>query len=149
MLETRNIFFDVEASNKEELLKMICKKAVEYNISDDEQGLYQDFLNREAEFSTGLQDGFAIPHARSERVKEIAIMYIRTKEGIEWGTLDDQLVHYAFVLLVPAHYEGNVHLQMISKLATCLLEDDFKNQVKSSDNKEELKKYIIKMMEEE
>lgn len=62
MLETRNIFFDVEASNKEELLKMICKKAVEYNISDDEQGLYQDFLNREAEFPTGLQDGFAIPH---------------------------------------------------------------------------------------
>lgn len=149
MLETRNIFFDVEASNKEELLKMICKKAVEYNISDDEQGLYQDFLNREAEFPTGLQDGFAIPHARSERVKEIAIMYIRTKEGIEWGTLDDQLVHYVFVLLVPAHYEGNVHLQMISKLATCLLEDEFKNQVKSSDNKEELKKYIIKTMEEE
>ena len=42
MLKTRNIFFDVESSNKEELLKMICKKAVEYNISDDEQGLYQD-----------------------------------------------------------------------------------------------------------
>lgn len=149
MLETKNIFFDIEAATKEDLLKQICEKAVEYGISDDKEGLYQDFLDREAEFPTGLQDGFAIPHARSDRVKEIAIMYIRTKNGIEWGTLDDQLVHYVFVLLVPAHYAGNVHLQMISKLATCLLEDDFKNQVKSSNDKEELKNYITKMMEEE
>ena len=84
---------------------------------------------------------------RTENVKEIAIMYITTKQGLEWGTLDEKLVHNMFVLLVPSHHEGNVHLQMISKLATCLLEEDFKEKVKSCTNKAELKEYILKEME--
>lgn len=148
MLDEKNIYLDVEAKTKEELISFICDRAYEQEITHDKEGLYQDFLNREAEFPTGLQDGFAIPHARSENVDQIAIMYLRVKDGIEWGTLDDQAVHYIFALLVPAHHEGNVHLQMISKLATCLLEDDFKDMVKSSEDKTELRKYIIKNMEE-
>ena len=74
-------------------------------------------------------------------------MYLRTKQGIEWGTLDDKKVNYMFALLVPANYEGNIHLQMISTLATCLLEDDFKEKVKSSCDRAELKKYIQEKME--
>ena len=93
------------------------------------------------------QDGFAIPHARSNHVKKAAILYLRTDEAIEWGTMDDKKVNYLFSLLVPEQNEGNLHLQMISKLATCLLEDEFKNTVKSATNKLELKDYILKNME--
>lgn len=147
MLNEDYIFLDVEAKSKEDVLHFICEKAKSLGITDEEDNLYIDFMNREAEFPTGLQDGFAIPHARTKRVKKIAIMYLRTKEGIEWGTLDDQKVNYMFALMVPADYEGNIHLQMISTLATCLLEDDFKEKVKSSCQKAELKKYIQEKME--
>ena len=147
MLNEDYIFFDVEESTKENVLRFICEKAKQFHITDQEEDLYIDFMNREAEFPTGLQDGFAIPHARTERVKKIAIMYLRTKQGIEWGTLDDKKVNYMFALLVPANYEGNIHLQMISTLATCLLEDDFKEKVKSSCDRAELKKYIQEKME--
>lgn len=147
MLNEDYIFLDVDAKSKEDVLHFICKKAKEFHITDQEDDLYMDFMNREAEFPTGLQDGFAIPHARTERVQKIAIMYLRTTQGIEWGTLDDQKVNYMFALMVPANYEGNIHLQMISTLATCLLEDDFKEKVKSSCDKAELKKYIQEKME--
>ena len=50
-------------------------------------------------------------------------------------------------LLVPEENEGNLHLMMISKLATCLLEDDFKETLKSVTDKKELKDYILKNME--
>lgn len=148
MLKEEYIFLNINVNSKDDVLKFIAHQASELNITDNENDLYHDFLAREEEFPTGLQDGFAIPHARSENVKKIAIMYVTTKKGIEWGTLDDKPVSNMFALLVPSHYEGQVHLQMISKLATCLLEDDFKEKVKSSTNTAELKKYILKEMED-
>lgn len=149
MINEDYIFLKVKAVNKEQLLEFIVDKAYENGICDDREGLLEDLKKREAEFPTGLQDGFAIPHARSSHVKKAAILYLRTDEAIEWGTMDDKKVNYLFSLLVPKQNEGNLHLQMISKLATCLLEDEFKENVKSSTNKLDLKDYILKNMEVE
>ncbi|NBK96944.1 MAG: PTS sugar transporter subunit IIA [Erysipelotrichia bacterium] len=149
MLKEEYIFLDTELSDKNEVLKFISQKAKDFNITDHQEELYQDFLNREKEFSTGLQDGFAIPHARSNHVKKIAIMFIRNRSIVnEWETLDGSKVKYMFALLVPKENEGNVHLQMISKLATCLLEDDFKEKVASSNSNSELKEFILNMIKE-
>ena len=137
MLNEDYIFLDVKVTNKNQLLGFIADKAHEYNICDNREGLLEDLIKREAEFPTGLQDGFAIPHARSNHVKKAAILYLRTDEAIEWGTMDDKKVNYLFSLLVPEQNEGNLHL----------LEDEFKNTVKSATNKLELKDYILKNME--
>lgn len=148
MLKEEYIFLDVDMKCKEDILSFISEKAKQYHLTDCQEALYQDFLTREKEFSTGLKDGFAIPHARSDHVKDVAIMYLRNKSGIDWGTLDNQKVYYMFALLVPLNYDKNIHLKMLSKLATCLLEDEFKEKVKSSHNPTELKNYILQMIKE-
>ena len=96
-----------------------------------------------------MQDGFAIPHARTDNVKKVTVMFLRNKDGIDWQTLDDEPVKYIFALLVPKQSAGDVHLKMISSLATALLEDEFKDTIISSNDKAELTRYILKMMEEE
>ena len=144
MIEDNYIFLNEDYKSKQELLSFIAAKAEELNICDTKEGLLKDLLAREAEFSTGLQDGFAIPHARSSHVKKVSVFFIRNKSVLDWETLDDSDVHYLFALLVPKENEGNIHLQMISKLATSLLEDDFKDKVKSTSDKSELKDYILK-----
>ena len=144
LIEDNYIFLNEDYKSKQELLSFIAAKAEELNICDTKEGLLEDLLAREAEFSTGLQDGFAIPHARSSHVKKVSVFFIRNKSVLDWETLDDSEVHYLFALLVPKENEGNIHLQMISKLATCLLEDDFKNKIKSTSDKSELKDYILK-----
>lgn len=144
MIEDNYIFLNEDYKSKQELLSFIAAKAEELNICDTKEGLLEDLLAREAEFSTGLQDGFAIPHARSSHVKKVSVFFIRNKSVLDWETLDDSEVHYLFALLVPKENEGNIHLQMISKLATCLLEDDFKYKIKSTSDKSELKDYILK-----
>ncbi len=149
MLNEQTIFLDVDEVDKDSILKFICKKAKALAVTDDEDVLYQDFLDREEEFSTGLQDGFAIPHARTKNVKKATVMFLRNKRDIDWVTMDDQPVKYIFALLVPEESAGNLHLKMISSLATALLEDDFKETVKSSKDKTELMNYILKNMEEE
>lgn len=143
LIQSKYIFLNENCKSKKDMLTFIAKKAKEYNICDDEQGLLNDLINREKEFSTGLQDGFAIPHARSSHVKKVSVFFIRNKSVLDWETLDGSEVHNLFALLVPVENEGNVHLQMISQLATCLLEDDFKETVQSSTDQDELKKYIL------
>lgn len=144
LIEDNYIFLNEDYKSKQELLSFIAAKAEELNICDTKEGLLEDLLAREAEFSTELQDGFAIPHARSSHVKKVSVFFIRNKSVLDWETLDDSEVHYLFALLVPKENEGNIHLQMISKLATCLLEDDFKDKIKSTSDKSELKDYILK-----
>lgn len=144
LIEDNYIFLNEDYKSKQELLSFIAAKAEELNICDTKEGLLEDLLAREAEFSTGLHDGFAIPHARSSHVKKVSVFFIRNKSVLDWETLDDSEVHYLFALLVPKENEGNIHLQMISKLATCLLEEDFKDKIKSTSDKSELKDYILK-----
>ena len=149
MLLEENIFLDVCVNSKEELLQLISKKAMELNITSDQNGLLRDLKKREEEFATGLQDGFAIPHARSVHVQKPSILYFKTKEALEWGSMDDKKVNYVFSLLAPAENEGNVHLQMLSALATCLLEEDFKQFVKICNDENTLTAFITQRMEEQ
>ena len=140
MIKENYIFFDIDAKNKEEALDFISSKAFEYGITDEK---------REEEYSTGLQDEFAIPHSKSTHAKEVAIFFVKCKNELDWETLDDSKVKYLFALIVPMENAGNEHLLMISKLATSLLEDEFKDKVKSSTDKAELKEYILKIMKED
>ena len=149
MIKENYIFFDIDAKNKEEALDFVSSKAFEYGITDDKDGLLGDFLKREEEYSTGLQDEFAITHAKSPHAKEVAIFFVKCKNELDWETLDDSKVKYLFALIVPMENAGNEHLLMISKLATSLLEDEFKDKVKSSTDKAELKEYILKIMKED
>lgn len=142
-----HICFHVPGESKHDVLQYVADKAKSLSICDNDEGLLADLLHREEEFSTGLQDGFAIPHARSRHVKEASILFLKTEQGIDWGTMDGGKVHCMFSLLVPAENEGNIHLMMLSQLATCLLEDDFKEYVKTCENKQELVSYIYKGME--
>lgn len=124
-----NILLNQEAESKEALLRVIAKYAKMQNIVDSEEATYRAFLKREAESSTGLQDGFAIPHAKDETVKTPTVIFVKNKKRIPWETFDDQPVQYVFALLVPKTEQGTVHIQMLSALATALMEDDFKNAV--------------------
>lgn len=147
MLREEYLFFDVDVSTKKEALKYISHKALEMGLTDNEEGLMADFLKREGEFSTGLQDGFAIPHAKSDFAKKMGVFYVRCKSGIpEWETMDDKKVTDLFALIVPRESADNEHLMMISRLATGLLEDDFKKNVKIASDKEKLIKYLQKFI---
>lgn len=149
MVKEDYIYFNIDAATKEEALEFISDKAYELGVTDNRDGLLGDFLKREEEFSTGIQDEFAIPHAKSDHAKKIAIFYVTSKNPLEWETMDGTKVKYMFALIVPTENAGNDHLMMISKLATNLLEDEFKDTVKSCTDKSVLKEYLLKKMKEE
>lgn len=144
-----NIILNSLATTKEELLKEIAQYAKEKNYIDNVDNIYQAFLTREAEYSTGLQDGFAIPHAKALSVTTATVLYVRTNQVLDWETFDDGGVTDVFALLVPKKEEGTVHIKMLSQLATALLEDSFKEELKATNDVEKIVNIINLGMNEE
>lgn len=144
--DKENILLNVNVKDKKDLFVYIASYAKKKQIIDDEQKLIKAFINRELEVSTGLQDSFAIPHAKANFIKEPTIIYVKLNHPIEWETFDEKPVQNIFALLVPDKYKGTIHLEMISRIATSLLDDNFIKVVKDSSNAKELETVILNAM---
>lgn len=144
MLTEDLIEFSCDVHDKNELFDVVGKMAAARGVATTASELKQALLNREAEATTGLMDGFAIPHAKSDAMLEPAIVYIRCDNPLAWETMDDSAVTDVFALLVPVKNAGDLHLQLLSKLAVCLLDDEFKSNVRVSSDKAS----FISMVEE-
>lgn len=145
----KELIFDgikVNGGNKEEALKVISELVV--NSSDvSVQELLNGFLKREEESSTGFGGYVAIPHTKLEGVKNPFIAIVRFENDIEWESLDDEPVRVALALVMPATDEDNIHLQVISKFARKLMDDDFVEVLLNEKDKENLYSFIIDEME--
>lgn len=141
-----NILLDVAVKDKLALFEYIADYAVTHKLVADGEALVEAFLKREREVSTGLQDSFAIPHAKAAFINEPIVLFLKLSQPIEWETFDDKPVANVFALLVPSEFEGMVHLQMISQIATSLMEESFTDIIKHTDDVTLLTKTISSAM---
>ncbi|XJS10486.1 fructose-specific PTS transporter subunit EIIC [Aerococcaceae bacterium WGS1372] len=132
------IIMDVQSDNKmtafEEFLNI---PAVNDRIADKDQVLAA-VQKRESEGSTGMGEGIAIPHAKSDKVTAPTVIFGRSNKGIEWESLDGQAVNVAFLILVPERHQGDMHLRILQLLARKLMDPDFKKELLEATTKEEV-----------
>lgn len=144
----QNILLQIEAHNKNESLIKIAEFCKSLNYVDDEKELYKAFLEREKEATTGFENGFAIPHARTKIIKEPHILFATFKNPIEWESLDKQPVTHAFILLVPENV-NDFHIDLLSKISLALLDKKFVDEIKKSNDPQEIYSLINKFLEKE
>lgn len=147
--DTKNILLDVDVSDKLSLFQYIAHYAKVNKLINKSEQLVEAFLKREEEVSTGLQDSFAIPHAKGDFIHQPAVIFLKLRHPISWETFDEQPVANVFALLVPSEFEGRNHLEMISKIATSLMEGDFTAAIKNTEDSKQLKEIITKAMKGE
>ncbi|WP_301871513.1 fructose-specific PTS transporter subunit EIIC [Collinsella tanakaei] len=132
-VKASNVFCDQKVDGRDAALKFISDNAVAAGIADDADTLLAAFLKREAEGTTGMVDGFAIPHAKTDAVKQASVMVLKAPEGVPgWDTMDEAPVTCAIALLVPEAEAGTSHLQILSKVAMALRDDDFRAACKDA-----------------
>lgn len=142
-VKASNVLCGQTVENRDAALALISERAVEAGIAEDSAALYAAFLKREAEGTTGMVEGFAIPHAKSDTVKTAQVMVLKSSEGIaSWETMDESPVTCAIALLVPESEAGTSHLQILSKVATALTDEAFRASVKSTDDPAAIAKLI-------
>ncbi|ARU91277.1 PTS system fructose-specific IIA component [Spiroplasma clarkii] len=130
------MFLEDDSKNLNDLFKNYAKIAAEQGIVNDQKSLIKAFKCREAESSTGFEDGFAIPHARAACVLKPAIFFIKNQHGLEWESIDGQSIKYIIMLLVP-EVSGD-YLDILSNIATNLMDQKIREKLKTSSDHQEI-----------
>lgn len=117
------------------------------NLNNKE--LYKErVLAREAEGSTGIGEGIAIPHAKTEAVNEPGLASMIVRDGVDYESLDDEPAHLFFMIAAPAG-GADVHLEVLSRLSRMLMDDDFRDALMQAKTPEEYLSTIDKAEAEE
>ena len=128
-----DVVFDTSASTREDAIRLLSATAVGSGIARDADALTAAFLERESEGTTGMTDGFAIPHAKSDCIDRAAVLVLKNDAGISgWDTMDEQPVRVAIALLIPGGQVGADHLRILSRVAESLMDEAFRSEVKSA-----------------
>lgn len=132
------VFMDVEAQDPYKALKFIATKAHEIGLTNSADAVYDAFCAREDQGTTGMMDGFAIPHAKSVAVQEPCVMVCRFAHPLEWKTMDDSLVSCAIALMIPADEGSTTHLKLLSKIAVLLMDEGFRATLHGATSAEQI-----------
>ena len=138
-----NVFVAEDFASRDEALSFVSNQAVKAGIAGDADAVMNAFLAREAEGTTGMMEGFAIPHAKSDAITEAAVIVVKDESGVTgWDTMDGAPVNVAIALLIPGAQAGTTHLKILSKVAEALMDEDFRATVKGSTDAAEIAKTI-------
>ena len=142
-VKVENVFVAEDFASRDEALSFVSNQAVKAGLADDADAVMNAFLAREAEGTTGMMEGFAIPHAKSDAITEAAVIVVKDDSGVTgWDTMDGAPVNVAIALLIPGAQAGTTHLKILSKVAEALMDEDFRATVKGSSDAAEIAKTI-------
>lgn len=111
------------------------------NISDD-KAFKQEILKREEQGTTAIGDGIAIPHAKSQVTLKAGLSAMTVKDGVDYNSLDTKPSDIIFMIAAPL--DGDVHLEVLSRLMTLLMDKNLRENLKSAKTSEEFLKFIDK-----
>lgn len=127
-VKASNVFLDNPATTVDEALDFISGKAVELGLANDKQAVLEAFKAREGEGTTGMMGSFAIPHAKSAAITDAAVIVVKFAGDVAWESMDKKPIRVAIALLIPDAEAGTMHLQILSKVAIMLMDEEFRSQ---------------------
>jgi len=107
---------DLTALDKHSALTDLCHFLEKKGVIRNKETLLNALLEREKLGSTGIGENMAIPHAKSDEIDQIVIVFARSIKGIDFESLDQRPVHFICLLLAPTHSTG-LHLKALARIA--------------------------------
>lgn len=138
MIDQKLIFVDVTARTKEEVFEFLAEAVVKNGYAYDNEQVKQALIFRENEGTTGMMDGFAIPHAKSSAIIKAGIAVVKLQDGVEWQSMDGKAVTSVIALFIPENQASTTHLEYLSKVARLLMRSDFKEAFSQAKTVEEI-----------
>ncbi len=122
ILKKESVIADLLGDNKVKVIKEMTQCLKKNNFIKNDQALFETLMEREKLGSTGIGENIAIPHGKSDEVTKIITVLARSKNGVEFESLDQKPVHFVCMVIAPAHSTGQ-HLKVLARVSRI-----FKNQ---------------------
>lgn len=135
LLNKESILLGASPKSKSEAIDMLVDLQVKGGNIADREEYKKGILAREAMGSTAVGEGIAIPHAKSEAVKAPSLAAMTVPEGVDYEAMDDEPSNLLFMIAAPNN--GDVHLEVLSRLMTLLMDEDFRAKLLAAKDVEE------------
>ena len=131
------MLLDLQATSKEAVIDEMITSLVDKGYVTDFEVFKTGILNREAQTTTGLGDGIAMPHAKNAAVKEATVLFAKSNKGVDYASLDGQPTDLFFMIAAP---EGanDTHLAALAELSKYLMKPGFADKLRSVSSPEEV-----------
>lgn len=136
LLSKDGIELNVTAKDKNDIINKMTNLMLKTGRITDLNAYKELVLKREEEGSTGVGEGIAIPHGKGDCVTEPGLVAMVVPNGVEYDALDGKPVNLLFMIAAP-NTSDNVHLDVLSRLSTMLMDTEFKNKLISAKSKAE------------
>jgi PTS system nitrogen regulatory IIA component len=147
LIEPDNVYLELAADDVESALTAVAD-AFAPKLGLDPEAVVESLLEREGLGSTSVGDGFAIPHCKTQGLRQIAIALARFAQPVPFGGEGQNPVKFAFVVLSPPD-EPAAHLQVLSQIARVLKRHDLRAELVSAPGVEEVADAIRQAAEAE
>ena len=131
VLNKNVMLFDLQATDKEGVINEMIQSLVDNGVVTDFETFKAGIMNREAQTSTGLGDGIAMPHSKNEAVKEATVLFAKSNKGVDYASLDGQPTDLFFMIAAP---EGanDTHLAALAELSKYLMKPGFADKLRQA-----------------
>ncbi|HEM3468113.1 TPA: PTS sugar transporter subunit IIA [Streptococcus suis] len=131
------MLLDLQATSKEAVIDEMIASLVDKGYVTDFEVFKTGIMNREAQTTTGLGDGIAMPHAKNAAVKEATVLFAKSNKGVDYASLDGQPTDLFFMIAAP---EGanDTHLAALAELSKYLMKAGFADRLRAATNPEEV-----------
>lgn len=143
LLSKESIELNGKASDKSDVIKQMVALMVKQGNIKDRAAYEKGVFAREEESTTGIGDGIAIPHCKSDAVAKPGLAAMVLPDGVEYDALDGAPVHIIFLIAAP-NTEDNVHLEVLARLSELLMDPDFVTSLENAKSKDEFLSIIDK-----
>lgn len=146
LIKSTTIVESLAASSKPKILAEMLKAGVDAGrlAAKSIARLKKKLAERETLGSTGIGNGVAVPHVKSESVSEQCMILGRSIEGVEYQAVDGQLVHTVFLLVAPSG-QAELHLQTLRWIASLARNRDFRRFVQDASGEKEIRALLDEM----
>ncbi|MFM0854721.1 fructose-specific PTS transporter subunit EIIC [Streptococcus suis] len=131
------MLLDLQATSKEAVIDEMIASLVDKGYVSDFDVFKTGIMKREAQTTTGLGDGIAMPHAKNAAVKEATVLFAKSNKGVDYASLDGQPTDLFFMIAAP---EGanDTHLAALAELSKYLMKPGFADRLRAASNPEEV-----------
>ncbi|NTW71754.1 MAG: PTS transporter subunit EIIA, partial [Eubacteriaceae bacterium] len=136
IINKKMIKLDLAGNTKEDVIKELAHLIDGEGRLSDFKAYCDNVFEREAMSTTGIGFGIAIPHGKTDAVKEATVAFGRKQGGLDWASLDGDPAKIIFLIAVPNEAESNLHLKILAALSRKLMDDEFREELMKIDSEE-------------
>ncbi len=137
VLRKEVMIMDLQATTKEAAIDEMISNLVDKGIVTDFDTFKEGIMNREAQTSTGLGDGIAMPHSKNAAVKEATVLFAKSAKGVDYESLDGQPTDLFFMIAAPDG-ANDTHLAALAELSKYLMKDGFADKLRQVSSPDEV-----------